>query len=154
MHLSLAVGTHTDQLGAMTDQLAQPPGSRRRNPRLGQPTHPQQVRQVASVPDIVLDPPVLKRLHTQRVRQVHLRPAGLQRIDRPVPPVGGLQDHLRALTRPRHRVRQTIEIIDDPHRLEDLTRLGGPHDHRPATMQINTHKLFPGIPFHQGPPST
>ena len=35
-------------------------------------------------------------------------------------------------------------------RLEDLTLPGGPHDHRTATMQINTHKLRPGIPFHQG----
>ena len=35
-----------DQLGPVPHQLAQLPGGRRRDPRLGQPAHPQQIRQI------------------------------------------------------------------------------------------------------------
>ena len=70
----------------------------------------------------------------------------------PIPAVGGLQHHLRALTSPGHHRRQPLDVINDPHRLEHLTTLGGPHDHRPATVQIDSHKLLTGIRFHREPP--
>src|SRR5665811_1770238 len=57
----------------------------------------------------------------------------------PIPAVGGLQHHLRALTSPGHHRRQPLDVINDPHRLEHLTTLGGPHDHRPATVQIDSY---------------
>src|SRR5674476_316263 len=70
----------------------------------------------------------------------------------PIPAVGGLQHHLRALTSPGHHRRQPLDVINDPHRFEHLTTLGGPPDHRPATVQIDSHKLLTGIRFHREPP--
>src|SRR5674476_662834 len=57
----------------------------------------------------------------------------------PIPAVGGLQHHLRALTSPGHHRRQPLDVINDPHRFEHLTTLGGPHDHRPATVQTRSN---------------
>jgi hypothetical protein len=46
-------------------------------------------------------------------------------------------------------------VVVDPHRFELLARLGHPHDHRPAPMQIDTHDL-PAVVLclHEGPPSS
>ena len=82
--------------------------------------------------------------------EVVLEATGLPRIHCPIPAVGGLQHHLRALTSPGHHRRQPLDVIDDPHRLQHLTTLGGPDDHRPATVQIDSHKLLTGIRFHLG----
>ena len=68
---ALQLRRRPDQLRAMADQLAQFPGRRWRDPRLGQSTHPQQVRQISGVAFIVLHPPILEHLHPQRVRQMH-----------------------------------------------------------------------------------
>src|SRR5664279_5407015 len=137
-----------DQLGPVPDQLTQLPCGRGRDPRLGKAAHPQQVRQVLGVPKVVLDPAVLTCLDPQRVSQVHAGTPGLQPVHRPVPAVGGLQHHLRAVAGPGHHRRQPLHVIDDPHRLQHLTSFGGPDDHRPATVQIDSHKLFPCIRFH------
>jgi hypothetical protein len=64
------VTAQPDQLRAVADKLAQLPGHRRGDPRLGQPTHPQQIGQIERVALVVLDPPILKRLYSQRMRQV------------------------------------------------------------------------------------
>jgi hypothetical protein len=77
------------------------------------------------------------------VSQVHTGTPGLQRIHRPVPAVGGLQHHLRALTSPGHDRRQPIDVIDDPHALQHFTRFGGPDNHRPATVQIDPTNCLP-----------
>src|SRR5665647_2272400 len=77
-----------------------------------------------------------------RVGQVQVGTTGLQRVHGPVPAVGGLQHHLRALASPGDHRRQPLHVIDDPHRLENLTTRGGPDDHRPATVQIDSHKLL------------
>ena len=45
---------------------------------------------------------------------------------------------------------EPLDIIDDPHRLQHFTRFGGPHDHRTATVQIDSHKLPTRIRFHLG----
>jgi hypothetical protein len=58
-----------------------------------------------------------------------------------VPAVGGLQHHLGILTRPTDHLVQRVHVIENPHRLQDIARLGGPHQHRAAPMQINTDEL-------------
>ena len=129
---ALQCDAQPDQLGPVPHQLPQLPGRRRRDPRLRQPTHPQQVGQIRGVADVVLHPPVLKRLHPQRMRQMHVRAGRLQRVDRPVPAVGGLQHHLGIRTGPGHHRRQPVDVVDDPHRLQHLARLGRPHESRCA----------------------
>jgi len=88
------------------DQLAQFPGRRRCDPRLGQTPHPQQVAQVDRIPEVVLHPSVLEGLHTQRVSQVRARAALGQGVGRPVPAVGRLDDDLGVLPGPGHRLGQ------------------------------------------------
>jgi Transposase IS116/IS110/IS902 family len=78
----------------------------------------------------------IEGLDPQRVSQVHVGTTGLQRVHRPVPAVGGLQHHLRAVAGPSHHRRQPLHVIDDPHRLQHLTSFGGPNNHRPASMQM------------------
>ena len=71
--LALQLRAQPDQLGPVPHQLAQLPGRRRGDPRLRQPTHPQQIGQIGGVPLVVLHPPVRERLDPQRMRQMHLR---------------------------------------------------------------------------------
>ncbi len=60
----------------MPDCLAQAPHRRWGDPRLGQPTHPQKIRQVPRVAFVVLDPPVGEALDSQRMRQVNAGTGG------------------------------------------------------------------------------
>jgi hypothetical protein len=60
-------------------QLTQLPHLSRRDPRLGQPSHPQQVSQIRSVTLVVFDPAVAERLDPERMRQVNLRPGTVRR---------------------------------------------------------------------------
>src|SRR5450631_4065936 len=96
--------------------------------------------------------PIRNKSAKSEASRTHAGTPGLQRIDGPVPAVGGLQHHLRTLTSPGHHRRQALDVIDDPHALEHLTTLGGPDAHRPATVQIDSNKLLTGIRFHRGPP--
>jgi hypothetical protein len=48
--LALAPGAQRDELGPVSDQLTQLPRGRWRDPRLGQPAHPEQIGQVSRVP--------------------------------------------------------------------------------------------------------
>ena len=87
--------------------------SRRGDPRLGQPAHPQQVSQIRGVLLVVLDPPVTERLDPERMGQVHLRPGSLEHVGRPVPPVSGLDHHPRVLPRPgEHSPQRRGAVID------------------------------------------
>ncbi len=70
------------------------------------------------------------------------------------PAVGGLQHHLRRLTRPADHRPQTLHVIDDPDRLQHLPRRRCAHQHGAPTMQVDTHDLLARVPFHQGPPSS
>jgi hypothetical protein len=83
----LAACAQADQLDPAAGQLPHLTHLMRRHPRLGQASHPQQVRQVRRVAHIVFDPPVSEPLHAQRVRQVNLRASRSQRDRRPVPPI-------------------------------------------------------------------
>ena len=78
---------------------------------------------------------------------MHVRAQLSQRVRRPVPPVRGLQDHLRGLPSLGHHRSQPLPVVEDPHRLQVLTGLGHPHDHRPAPMQIDTHDLLSCVRF-------
>jgi hypothetical protein len=89
--LALPASADRDQLGAMAHQLPQIPHLRRGDPRLRQPTHAQQIRQISGVAEVVGHPPVGERLHAQRVGQVHACADRGQQVRRPVPAIGRLQ---------------------------------------------------------------
>jgi hypothetical protein len=124
-------------------QLPQLPGHRRRDPRLRQPTQTEQVGQAGRIPDVVLNPAILESLRPQRMRQMRVSATGPQRIHRPVPPVSRLEHHLRILTDPPHHAVKPVDIVEDPHGLQDVSALGSPNDHTPTAIQIDTHKLPP-----------
>jgi hypothetical protein len=67
--------------------------------------------------------------------------AGLQRIDRPIPAVGGFQDHLRILAVTSHHTVETVEIVEALDGLQDLPGIGGSDHHTSPPMQIDTHEL-------------
>jgi hypothetical protein len=98
MRLGFEARAQRDQLRAVAHQFAQLPSRWWRDPRLGQPVHPQQVRQITGVKDVVLDTPVPKSLDTQWMCQVDRGTGRLQGVDRPVPAIGCLKYHFRVLT--------------------------------------------------------
>jgi hypothetical protein len=75
---------------------------------------------------------------------------GLKQIDHPVPPAGGLDDHLRIRACLRHRRRDGDRVIGDPDARELLARRAQPNDHRPATMKVDPDVLS----IHRGLPSS
>ncbi len=116
-----------------------------------QAPHPQQIRQIRRVALIIFDPPVRECLDPERMRQVHRRAELGQRIDGPVPPVRGLEHHLRRFASSGHHIGQPVTGVDDPHRLQMLASLGHPHQHRTAPMQIHADKLLTLVEFvHRG----
>ena len=154
VHAGLDPGPQRDQLGPVPDQLPQLPGRRRGDPRLRQPTHPQQVSQIRRVAFVVLHPPVRESLDSQRMREMYLRTRLGQHIRGPIPAVGRFQHHLRGLTPRRDLLGQGERIVVDPRHSQPLTGLRLPHDHRAPSMQIDTHELLSHVRFHQGPPSS
>jgi hypothetical protein len=150
VHLRLQPGAQGDQLGPVPHQLTQFAHRRRRDPCLRQAVHPQQVGQIRGVPDVVLDPSIGEALHPQGVHQVHPCALRGEHVGRPVPAIGGLQDHLRIRSSLGDLQAQRDRIVVDPDRLQPLPGRRHPHDHRPASMQINAHELPLRIPFHQG----
>ena len=84
MRLGFEARAQRDELRAVADQFAQLASCWWGDPRLRQPVHPQKVRQITGVTDVVLDTPVPKSLDTQRVRQVDSGAGRLQGVDRPV----------------------------------------------------------------------
>ena len=132
--LAFEVGAQPHQLGPMAHQLAQLPALRRRDPGLGQPTHPQQVGEIPGVAFVVLDPPIRESLDPQRMRKMHRRTQLGQGVRGPVPPVAGLEHHLRGVPGAGHHRPQVLRIVADPGGLQQLAVLGHPHQHRPAPM--------------------
>jgi hypothetical protein len=154
MHLGLAVAADPDQLRPVPDQFPQLTCFRRGDPRLRESAHPQQIGEILGVAFVVLDPPILEGFHPQRMSQMHVGAGRLEGIDRPVPAVGRLEDDLRVDPGTRHHPIQRIDIIGDPDRLQHLTGIGRPNQHRAAPMQIDTHELLTCILRHKGPPSS
>ena len=83
---------------------------------------------------------------------MHMRSAGLQHIDRPIPAVGGFQHHLGVGSGLLELQSQRDRIVDDPHHRELLTGFGLAHDHRPPPMQIDPDELPAVILVHRGLP--
>jgi hypothetical protein len=73
---------------------------------------------------------------------MHPGSGGLERIDGPVPAISRFDHDLRIGTGPVDHRGQPVDVVDDAHRLQHLTGIGGPHDHTAAPMQIDTHKLL------------
>ena len=136
-------------------QLALAPHVFGRDPRLGQSTHPQQIRQVRGVAKVVFHPPVGKALHPQRMRQMQPRPGFIEHIGHPIPVVGGLDDYLRRRAGLGDLLGQHRRIRGEPHRLQPLTRRGHPHHHRAPPMKVQTHYLLSCVRFvHKGASSS
>jgi hypothetical protein len=123
-----------DQLRPVPHPAAQLPGGGRGDPRLGQPSHPQQICQIRRITLIVLDPSQREHLHPQRVRQMHRSAQLRQRVRGPIPAVRCLQHHLGGLPGAGHHRPQVLRVVGDPHRLQVFAGLGHPHQHRPAPM--------------------
>ena len=150
--LAFQVRPQPDQLGPVPYPAAQFPGGRWGDPGLGQPAHPQQIRQIGCVAFVVLQPPIREHLHPQRVRQVHGGTEFGQGVRGPVPAVAGFQHHLRRLAGSGHHFPQVLRIIRDPYRLQPFSSLGHPHQHRPASVQIETDDLPSRVGFaHRHP---
>jgi site-specific DNA recombinase len=96
----------------------------------------------------------LRSLHAQRVRQVHLRTGGGQRVRRPVPPIRGLKDDLRPLPRPGDHPAQLGRAIGDPGGLQLPAISGHPHQHAAAPVQVHSDDLRAVISCgHKGLPA-
>jgi hypothetical protein len=141
MHLVLAAGPQPYQLDPVPGQFPELADLTRGDPRFGQPAHPQQIGKVLSVFLVILYPPVAERLHSQRMRQVHLRTGGLQGISRPVPPIRCLQHHLRRQTGLDDLRYELARGVADPGRCQLPAIRGHPHQHRTPPVQIHTHDL-------------
>jgi hypothetical protein len=150
VHLRLEPGPQRDQLCSISHQLAQLPRRWRGDPRLGQPVHPQQIRQITGITHVVLHPPVPESLDTQWMREVHRGPGRLQGVDRPVPAIGCLEHHLRMFSGLLDLQSQRDRVVDDPHRGQLLTGVGLSDDHRPLPVQIDPDDLVSVILVHRG----
>jgi hypothetical protein len=141
VHLGFQPRAQGDELGPVAHQLAQFPFVRGGDVGLGQPMHPQQVRQIRGVADIVLHPPVGEPLDSERVREVDVRAGGLQRVDRPVPAIRGFQHHFWVRAGLGQLQPQRDRVIVDANPAQLLALLGRPHDHTAAAVQIDTDVL-------------
>ena len=112
--LVLAAGAELDQLVPVAGDLLELADRVRGDPRFRQSAHPQQVRQIGGVFDVVLDPAVAECLHPQRVRQVHLGACSLEHVGGPVPPIRCLQDNPRALPGAGDLRAQCRRAVGDP----------------------------------------
>ena len=154
----LAAAAQRDQLGPVPHQLAQLPGRRRGDPRLGQPTHPQQIGQIArrrarrSSPagTRTPSPPTGAPDAPARPLAAARRPPSTSRRWPPAPPPGIRP--ARAIT-----VGQPVRVVGDPHRLQRLTRrrssarspTGAGADRSPRTAVPHTLRS-PGASFVVG----
>ena len=81
-------------------------------------------------------------------------PSCLEGVHGPVPAVGRLEHHLGVLTGACHHAVEPVDVVEDLGGLQHLTGLGGPDNHTPAAMQIDTDELLACVLCHQGPPSS
>ena len=129
--------------------------ARRGDPRLGQPTHPQQICQIRGVALIIIDPPKTKTpsppagapdAPSRPARPAH-RPPSTTRKSPPAPPPATR----RHATSPPASTSRSLTIRTVSRCSPGLAH---PHQHRAATMQIHTPtNCRPSIDFaHKGPP--
>jgi hypothetical protein len=141
MNLVLAAGAGCDQLEPVPDQLPQLTDLHRGDPRLRQPPHPQQVRQVSGILLVILHPAVSERLDSQRVRQVHFGARVLEHIGGPVPPIRRFQDNTRVRPGRSDRFAQLRRAVDDPGRAQPAPVLSHPHQHAAPPVQVHPDDL-------------
>jgi hypothetical protein len=81
---------------------------------------------------------------------MHRGSARLEHVDRPVPPVGSLDDDLGIRSALGDRAGQRDRVVVDAHRVDHLAIRRLPHNHLPSPMQINTDILtsHPDLPPH------
>ena len=140
MDLGLEVRPEVDELGPITDVLTELTQGWWSDPGFSQASQAQQVNEIGGVALVVLHPPVAPVV-AERMGQVHVAPALLDHIGRPVPAIGRFEDHLGMLTGLGQLGRQDNRIVVDPDRVERLSCLVAPHDHAAAPVQIDADIL-------------
>ena len=141
MDLGLEVRAQVDELAPVADELADLSELWRGDPGLGQASHAEQIDQVGGVVLVVLHPPVAPVV-PQRVGQVDRGAALLEDVSRPVPAIGGLEDHLRVLSGLGQLDGQGLGVVVDADRLEGLARLSSPDDDAASSVQIDADILL------------
>ena len=140
MDLGLEATAELHELGPVAHELTQLPRRRWCDPGLGQPTQAQHVGQVDGVTFVVLHPS-LSPVQALGVGEVHAGAVRLQEVDDPVPAVGCLDHHLGVGARSRDRGGNGERIVADALGRELVAVCIESHDHRPATMEVDTDVL-------------
>ncbi len=143
--LGLEAGAQMDELAPVADEFAQFAQRWWGDPGLGQTSHAQQVDQVGGIALIVFHPP-MPPVVAQRMGQVHRGPALLDHISRPVPAIGGFEDHFGVLPGLGQLGRQGHRVVVDADRVEGLAGLVAPHDHAAPPVQVDADILLSGVP--------
>ncbi|MEV0700845.1 hypothetical protein AB0I53_23450 [Saccharopolyspora sp. NPDC050389] len=82
--------------------------------------------------------------------KVHVRPGLCEDIGGPVPAVGRFQHHLEVGAGLGDFSRQNQRVIVDAGDRQSLSRWVLPHDHRPASVDIDADELFAVMLRHKG----
>ena len=125
--LGLGTGAVPDERIAITHQLAQLSNLWRGDPALGQPPESQHGGQVLGVAHVVLDasvPPVV----AERMGQVDVGAEVLEDIGRPVPAIGGFEDHLGLGPGSGHGLGELEGLADEALGAEHLAVFCHPDD--------------------------
>ena len=101
-----------------------------------QPSHPQHVRQVGRVNDVVLDPPITP-VQSLGIRQMHRRAQVLEQIHHPIPAVRRLDHHRRRIARLGNHRRELERIVPNTRHREAFPGRTQPPDHRPSVGRRN-----------------
>ena len=138
--LGLGTGAVPDERVAIAHQLAQLSDLWRRDPALGQAPEGQHGGQVLGVALVVLDasvPPVV----AERVGQVHVGAEVLEQIGRPVPAIGGFEDHLGLGPGGGHGLGELEGLADEAFGAEHLAVFCHPDDGGAASVQVDSDVL-------------
>ena len=131
--LGLGTGPVPDERIAITHQLAQLSDLWWRDPALGQTPEGQHGGQVLGVAHVVLDasvPPVVP----ERMGEVHVGAEVLENIGRPVPAIGGFEDHLGLGPGSGHGLGEFEGLTDEAFGAEHLAVFSHSNDGRAASM--------------------
>ena len=124
------------QLDAVTDQLAQLAEFRRRDPRLGQPSQTEQVREILSVAFVVLDPALAPGV-AQRMSQMQQAAQLCDHIRGPVPAVASLHHDFSVRHDLAERRGQRQGLVADAPTIQDPAVTVLADDHAARAMQVD-----------------
>ncbi len=136
VHAVLDRGAHPGQHRAVAQQLAQIAQLGRGDVRLGQQPGAQQMRERLGVDRVGLHPRSGDRLRAQRMREVHVVAGLLEQLREPLPAVGRLERHVRAV-RVAEQLPERVAVVDDPARERKLSVLVDDRDLRAAAVQVD-----------------